>query len=274
MADPNEIGKARVVYKIPNMERANIRKDLTYKSVDGNELKMDIYYPADHQSSSLRPAVIFVHGDGPAEMLRDAKDWGQYVSWGQLIAASGFIAVTFNHRSSERFSKIYQVASDIDDLINYVRTNGESLNIDKDSIGIWVCSAGVPFGMRAAMREAPAFVRCIIAYYGFMNLQHMRDALPAEVTDEDLREFSAVYHLSKRPKEIAPMFIVKAGLDHPRLNESIDYFVMEASAKNATLNFLSNPEGQHAFDILDDNARSREIIRATLEGVRDWISKK
>src|SRR6266567_2178143 len=33
MADLDDIEKARVVYKIPNMERANIHKDLTYKTV-------------------------------------------------------------------------------------------------------------------------------------------------------------------------------------------------------------------------------------------------
>ncbi len=131
-----ELTKKRLVYAIPNMEQVPVQKNVTYKTADGVELQMDVYHPIDLQRSSRRPAVIFVHGDAPPEFLKDAKDWGQYISWGQLTAASGLIAITFNHRSTEEFTKVYEVASDIDDLINYVRNHAEALHIDEDSI--WV----------------------------------------------------------------------------------------------------------------------------------------
>src|SRR3954454_9854778 len=98
MADFNP--SMRVVYKLSDMEQAVVKKDIAYKTVEAGDLKMDVYYPANFQDARLLPAVLFVHGDGPDEMLKDAKDWGQYISWGQLIAASGLIVVTFNHRST------------------------------------------------------------------------------------------------------------------------------------------------------------------------------
>ncbi len=61
------------------------------------------------------------------------------------------------------------------------------------------------------------------------------------------------------------MLITKAGLDHLALNATIDHFIKEASAKNMTLDFMTHPGGQHAFDILDDVARSHEIIKRTIE---------
>ncbi len=274
MPDVEEMVKKRVVYTIPDMEQIQVHKNITYKTVDGTDLKMDAYYPSDLQSNSPRPAVILVHGEGvdPA-ILKDAKDWGVFVSFGQLIAASSLIAIPFNHRSTENLTR-YDAASDIDDLITYVRDHAESLHIDKEHLCLWTISAGVPSGLRAAMREPRPFIRCIVAYYGPMDLQHVREFFeffPSEVTDETLKEFSAISHLANNSSEIPPMFIAKAGLDHSFFNETIDRFVMQASSKNVPITFMNHPKGHHAFDMLDDDARSREIIRSTLEFIKEHL---
>jgi DNA-binding transcriptional MerR regulator len=57
-----------------------------------------------------------------------------------------------------------------------------------------------------------------------------------------------------------PMFVARAGLDQPLINQSIDTFVQEALAGNAPLELINHPAGRHGFDILDDDERSREII--------------
>ena len=274
MPDLEEMINKRVVYTLPGMEQIQVHKNITYKTVDGTDLKMDVYYPTDLQANSHRPAVILVHGEGvdPA-VLKDAKDWEVFVSFGQLIAASGLIAVTFNHRSTEDLTR-YEAANDVDDLITYIRDQAESLHIDKEHLCLWAISAGVPTGLRAAMHEPHPFLRCIVAYYGPMDLRQVRkffESFPSEVTDETLREFSAISYLEKNSSEIPPMFIAKAGLDYPFLNESIDRFVMEASSKNVPITFMNHPTGHHSFDLLDDDARSREIIRNTLEFINEHL---
>jgi len=40
----------------------------------------------------------------------------------------------------------------------------------------------------------------------------------------------------------------------------------------ATLDLLNHPEGRHGFEILDDDARSRQIIRRTLDFLRDRLA--
>jgi acetyl esterase/lipase len=62
MPDLEEMAKKRIVYTIPNMEQIQVQKNITYKTVDGTDLKMDVYYPTNLQSASQRPAVILVHG--------------------------------------------------------------------------------------------------------------------------------------------------------------------------------------------------------------------
>lgn len=198
------------------------------------------------------------------------------MSWGQLAAVSGLVAITFNHRSSEWFTRLYEVASDVDDLLNYVRQNAASLNIDPNRIGIWVCSGGTPVGLRAAMRESPTFVQCIAVYYGRTNLEIMREKISPEAGDETLREFSPELHLAgKSSKDIAPLLLVRAGKDSlPKVNEAIDRFLAAAIAYNLAIEFINHPDGQHAFDIFDDNERSRSIVRRTLAFLQEHLPEK
>jgi acetyl esterase/lipase len=271
-----------VVYTIPNMEHVHIRKNITYKTVEDDHLKLDIYYPTDYQERKPLPAVLFIHGDGPSDYLKDMKDAGQYTSWGKLIAASGLIAITANHRSTERLTNVVGVSNDIDDLITYVREKSDQLHIDADTLGIWTCSAGALFGLRAALYETPAFIHCVVSYYGFTELQAYYQSLYGEreaesafigpvFSEEDFAEFSASNLLVRRINDIPPIFIARAGLDYPELNSALDSFISEALAQNVTLTVMNHPTGQHGFDILDPQTRSDEIIEMTLEFLQNHL---
>lgn len=273
----------RVIYTIPSMEQAQVRKNITYKTIEGIHLKLDTYYPANFQLHQSLPAVLLIHGDGPAEQLATIKDSGQYVSWGQLIAASGLIGIVANHRSTEGLHNVVGVANDVDDLIAYVREHSKTLHVDADALGIWTCSAGAPFGLRAAINEAPPYIKAIICFYGFTELKalykgvygvhEIEDEVLTEITDstrphfteDDFDEFSASELLLRRTAAIAPLFIARAGLDYPELNSALDQFITTALDQNCEITVFNHPTGQHGFDVRDDNARSEEMITAALE---------
>ena len=67
------------------------------------------------------------------------------------------------------------------------------------------------------------------------------------------------------------LLIARAGLDNPWLNGTIDRFVQQALDVGASLDLMNHPAGRHSFDILDDDLRSREIIRRTLAFLRDCL---
>ena len=271
---PIDYTKQPVVYTLPAMEAANIHKDITYKTVEDIDLKLDVYYPYDLQKGDRLPAVILIHGDGQEPLFASVKDQGQYTSWGQLIAASGLIAITANHRRTDRLRNVIACANDIDDLISYVLDHSEEFANDPDKLCIWMCSRGTPFAMRAALNEAPPYVKAIVCYYGMTELRAYYEALysmpdeesgiPPAFTEEDFDEFSAIDLLLRRPADIAPIFIARAGLDTPELNDALDVFIAQAIEQNVELTVMNHPSGQHAFDILNDNKRSYEIIQATL----------
>jgi acetyl esterase/lipase len=259
-----EFAFKRIVYSVPEMTRVKVAKNQIYKRASSEELKMDVYSLPGKQR---RPAVVFIHGGRiPRNLLTTPKDWGAYVSLGQLVAASGFVGVTFNHRFYA-WESLTDSQSDVMDLIAYVRDNAESLGVEKDRIILWALSAGGIF-LSQPLQQSPPYIRSIIAYYSELDLQNQRKAAPASVTDETLREFSPVHHLGNKEKNVPPIFIARAGLDDKELNDGIDRFVQLALSRNLTVEVVNHATGHHAFDIEDNNERSREIIKRTIEFIK------
>jgi acetyl esterase/lipase len=259
-----EFAFKRIVYSVPEMTRVKVAKNQIYKRASSEELKMDVYSLPGKQR---RPAVVFIHGGRiPRNLLTTPKDWGAYVSLGQLVAASGFVGVTFNHRFYA-WESLTDSQSDVMDLIAYVRDNAESLGVEKDRIILWALSAGGIF-LSQPLQQSPPYIRSIIAYYSELDLQNQRKAAPASVTDETLREFSPVHHLGNKDKNVPPIFIARAGLDDKELNDGIDRFVQLALSRNLTVEVVNHATGHHAFDIEDNNERSREIIKRTIEFIK------
>ncbi len=237
--DFSEIISKRVVYALPGMEQSRVRPNIAYKTAGGADLCLDAYYPPGFTFKSTLPAVLFIHGDGPADLIKDVKDWGQYISWGQLAAASGFIGIPFNHRSSGGEPAGREaVASDVHDLITFVRAHASDLNLDPDRLCVMACSAGVAY-LWEMLASSPTFVRCLVAYYGSMDFGQVLDAA-------------------------SPLFIVQAGLDDPGANATIDRFYSQARSLGAKVELVRHPSGHHGFDVLDDDNTSRKIIRRNL----------
>jgi acetyl esterase/lipase len=261
-----EMTRLPIVYSIPGMDRTSVRRDVVYKTAGGTRthdqtsLLMDVYSPGGSEKTRL-PAVVLIHG-GPVPNARP-KDWGVFMSYGRLLAASGFAAVTFNHGFSGP-ERLLDAAADVDGAIAHVRANADGLGIDPDRIALWAFSGGGPF-LSAAMRDRPPFVRALVAFYAILDLRAKPPGASAAVTDEMRRDFSPLVHLGAEGTGIAPIFIARAGLDHPLLNGPLDRFVQEALARNLTLEVMNHATGRHGFDILDDDARSREIIARTLD---------
>ena len=274
--DPSEIIARRVVYSFPGMEKAQVRPDIVYKSVEGVALRLDAYYPPEFAYNKALPAVLFIHGDGPVEVIKNVKSWGQYISWGQLVAACGLIGIPFEHRSSRgRIAGMEAVDADIHDLIDYVRAHAAELHIDPCSLCVWACSAGVPY-LQELMATPPDYVRGLVAYYGMMDFRQFTDSISRETPAEEraatvqlFKKFSLLKHLQDHPTTIPPLFIAQASLDDPVANDTINRFVAAASARGAGVESVRHPNGQHGFDIVDDDETSRKIIEQTLRFINN-----
>ena len=261
-----EMVRMRVVVTVPGMEAVSVRRDLVYKTADGQPLHMDVYSPPG--PARPRPAVLLVHG-GPIPKL-GAKGMGVFVSYGELLAASGFVAVAFDHRFLAP-ARLSDAGADVADLVTHVRGNAAALGVDPERLALWAFSGGGPF-LAAPLRERPPWLRAVIAYYAILDLQEPPPGADSGLAPGVRQAFSAVRGLGEDARSAPPLLVARAGLDHPWLNGGIDRFVQAATAKGATLDLLNHAEGRHGFDILDDDARSKRVIGLTLGFLRDHLT--
>src|SRR5712692_6357022 len=204
-----EIVMMPVVYRVPGMDKVSVKSDLKYTNVNDPNLLMDVYIPPGLARGERRPAVVFIHG-GAGAFLKP-KDWGIYKSWGRLVAASGMIGVTFTHRLGYPKPLLAEAASDVNAAINYIRANADSLNIDKDRLCLAAYSAGGPM-LSLAMRDKPEYVRCLVAFYAFLDIQQS-ELHRAHETPEMVRRFSPITYLANDAGKLPPIFVARAGLD-------------------------------------------------------------
>jgi hypothetical protein len=129
----NEIAAKPVVYQIPGMDAAHIRRDIPYQTANA-DLVMDIYRPPDSKAATRLPAVVFVMGysDLGAEKIFGCKfkEMEAYVDWAKLIAASGLAA--------------------------------------EKRIGLWSGSGNVPRALGLLMQNDPPALKCAALCYGYM----------------------------------------------------------------------------------------------------------
>jgi acetyl esterase/lipase len=260
-----EIVNMPVVYRVPGLDQVIVKSNLKYTTANDPNLLMDVYLPPGLAKGEHRPAVVFIHGGAGAQFK--PKDWGVYKSWGRLVAASGMIAVTFTHRLGYPKPLLAEAASDVTAAINFIRANADSLNIDKERLCLAAYSAGGPM-LSLGMRDKPEYVRCLVAFYAFLDIQQS-ESHRANETPEVVKAFSPITYLANDAGKLAPMFIARAGLDEvPAMNDSIDRFIREAISKNASIIVANHPQGVHGFDNQTDDERSREIIRSAIDFMR------
>jgi acetyl esterase/lipase len=268
-AQPQDMYHKPIVYKVPGMDAVEVRRDITYKTADGTDLKMDIYIPPGLADGVRVPLIVFIHGGFiPRTITFLPKDWGVFQAYGRLAAASGFVGVTFNHRywgwTREDMERSF---GDVLDAIRYVRGRAGDYRVDPDRIALWAFSGGGPH-LSIPLRGRLDFVRCLVSFYGILDLVPAARERSLDPETEGLAGFSPITYLRKEGPRLPPMFIGRAGLDAPSLNETVDRFIARALALNEMIEVMNHPGGRHGFDILDDDARSREVIARALEFIK------
>jgi acetyl esterase/lipase len=265
-----------IYYDAPGMSAVTVASNIEYRTVtiDGRptKLEMDVYRPPSLGTTDRRPALIFVHGGLTVDQPRTAKDWGIYRSWGRAAAASGLVGVTFNHRLTTN-DNVDVGSGDLTALIEFIRRNAAQWNVDPDRLCLAFYSAGGPLAS-VPLRERAPYMRCVVLYYPFLDLEHMRYQTqfrpahaPAHV--DSLLAYSPARVITHDPASVPPVLLAMAGRDAiPRLNESVVRFLQAAVDSRVRVDFYMHPTGEHGFDRRNRDDRTREIIEATLAFVK------
>jgi hypothetical protein len=249
----HDITKKRVVYQLPRTEEVTVRRALEYRLADGDTLTTDLYYPPGSKDGARRPAVVFVNGypDPGLQKIFGCKmnEMESYISWGQLAAASGLVAITYTTGK--------EPAADVLALLQYVRQNATDLGIDENRIGLWACSGNVPNALSVLMQVDRGHLKCAVSCYGLML-----DLDGATSVADAARQWGFANPCAGRSVADLPRD------EMPNLNGTMDRFLSEALRSNLPITFVNHPAAPHAFDLMHDSETSREIIRQILAFMR------
>jgi len=254
---------------LPAPTGARTIRDITYRADDRGPLLLDAYLPAD--PAGPRPGVLLVNGDAPEAVIARAKDWGGFRSYGEHLAGRGIVGLPFNHHSTEAGTHTGDVAREVAAAIAYVRAHAVELEVDADRIGVWAFSAAGPFGIAPLLGERPAYLRALAGFYAIWDLAPLRNT-DAPPTEANIQQWSATSALGDSAAGLPAVFVARAGRDGLRIKSGTDQFLARALDLDLDVQLHNHPTGQHGFDIRDDDARSREIIRAALDFFTERLS--
>lgn len=260
---PGDIFTRRVCLQLDGMDAVAIRRDLDY----GPPARlMDLYYPAREPDHGPWPVVVIVAGYSGAMESRPTaltyKEIGWTISMCQLIALSGMVAIAYTNRDP---------VADLQALLEHVHERASTLRIDPTRVGVLAVSGNVPTALTTIMRAARRPPACAVFGYGcLLDLDGTRDVA------DTARQFGFVNGCAGRTfgdlRGDVPLFITRAGRDQfPVMNASIDRFLAHGLLANLPITFVNYPEGVHAFDLFDDSQTSRNILRQTLQFLRQHL---
>ncbi|HEY6140826.1 MAG TPA: dienelactone hydrolase family protein [Thermoanaerobaculia bacterium] len=201
------------------------------ENVPVGDVLADVYLPA----TTPAPTVFLIHG-GPIPAGAQMKNIALFRDYGHLLAGEGFTAVTFNHR--------YHVANDFAQSTADVSAVIDRFRGDANDVVLWVFSGGGPL---LALGFDKPYVRALVDYYAVLD-------------GEPIARVSEVR---------VPMLIARAGRDMPLVNEPLARFLDAALSHGVNLELLNHAQGEHAFDIVTDDKRTRQIIDRTLAFLRE-----
>jgi len=262
-----DLKNARVVYQMPGMEEAAIRRGVEYLRTAAGPLTLDLYYPGGHLPGAQRlAAVVIVLGYADAGVpippgWCQFREMGPIVSWCRLFAASGMMGIAYETRDP---------AHDAISVLAYLREHGAALGIDETRIGVWAASGNAPVALSVLMEGT---ARCAALFCG-MTL----DLDGATVVADASRQYrfanpTAGRRVEDLPKDAA-LFLARGGQDEiPGLNQALDRFVAEALRCNLPVTLMNHPAGPHGFDYADESEDSKQIIRSALGFLQAKLAK-
>jgi hypothetical protein len=240
------------------MDAVRVQRDEPYRTTDAGALTLDLYYPPQRLTGATRPAVIFVTGypDSGAERMLGSKfkDMGSFVSWAQLLAASGIVGITYANNEP----------ADVHHVVRHIRENAAALGVDRDRLAIWACSGHAPSALSILVDQDPDRFACAALIYPYTVDLDGSTGVAAAAAQFRFATPAAGNTVVDMPGDL-PVCIVRAGRDRmPSLNEALDRFVAASLARNLPLTLINHPLGEHAFDLSDDSPMAHAAIGQAL----------
>jgi len=191
-------------------------------------LTMDVHRPS---GATRLPALVFFNlSFGPAE-----GDDPFYTPWAQAAAVNGVVAIRPVIRSDS-------ARQDFIRLLDHLTTRASDYGIDPNAIAVYAGSGNVSTALPIVEDPTMTRVKAAVMFYGTAPIREFRRDLP--------------------------LLFVRAGLDRPGVTTTMTQLASLALSQNVPVTVLNDPGGHHAFEIVDDDAATRDAIERTVDFVK------
>ncbi|MGB9749815.1 MAG: stalk domain-containing protein [Caldisericia bacterium] len=230
-------------------------KNITYKIVDGNELKLDMYYP--NFAKNKIPCIVYVHGGA---YVTGSKDNILKYPEFYLLRNFSFMIVSIDYRLAPEY-KFPSPIEDVKSAIRFLRKESEKYGIDVNKIGAFGTSAGGHLVSLLGTTnndtifnngenlEFSSSVKFVIDYFGPTDLTKMPDKdrlinVFGPIEDENLLKFSPISYVSK---DDPPFLIIHGEKDNLVPIEQGEILYNALSREEVKVKFIKVKNGGHGF---------------------------
>jgi acetyl esterase/lipase len=125
-----------------------VDENVPYASVNGSELRLDVYEPAN-RGTEVHPAVVLIHGGSWTSF-----DKSNMRTMGQFLARFGFVGFAVDYRLFQ--GKENRWPAQLDDVqraVRWVRANAAKYGVNSERIGAFGHSAGAQLAALLGMED-------------------------------------------------------------------------------------------------------------------------
>jgi acetyl esterase/lipase len=250
----------------------NYQKDVVYKTVDGENLTMDFFYPSPEKRKENMPWMVFVHGGGWAGGNKDNIFKNAYLGTLKNLLDNGVLCVTIDYRRAKAPITSYESVVDCKDAARFLIKNAKQYQLDVNQYGIWGGSAGGHLSLVTALVPDSCFpgdtqlsdihpqYKCIASFYPFTSCLNP-DIRPNSIfgdgtlfnrllggTVEEKPELAHLLSPTEFLKEDSPSILLLHGDNDQTLPIINSLYMMEVAKKtNADVELLTVKNGGHCF---------------------------
>lgn len=152
-------------------ENVDFQPDITYATVAGEELKLNLSRPKD--AKGALPCVIVIHGGAWRAGNRNGHN---DITW--KLAQRGYVSATISYRFCPKHTAPAQL-QDVKAAVRFLRANADKFNIDTNKLGAVGFSAGAHLSMILGVmdkedglddvgdhKDQSSKVQAVVAYFG------------------------------------------------------------------------------------------------------------
>jgi acetyl esterase/lipase len=251
-----------------------VEENVVYATVNGTELHLDVYEPAD-RGSALCSAVVLIHGGGWTDF-----DKSTMRGMGHFLAGQGFVAFAVDYRLFHGKDNLWPAQlDDVQRAVRWVRANASKYGVNPEKMGVFGHSAGAQLAALLGMEDTrdnsdPALakysskVQAVVDVSGPADLTKDHDAesiafmtaflgTDYEKHPEVWREASPAFRAGK---DDAAFLIVHGTQDQNVAIEQSQELYEKLQAAGVQVSFIKVNDG-HTFQTA---AAKREMIIETL----------